>query len=104
MADPLDAVTAARATEVDLTYVSVIDAFTGHDVCADERWILGLFGASDRDACHPNTAGPPEGLHAGAGGVGEAAAQPSRMSETVVSVYPLERRVRRIWGRASRVR
>nr|WP_269813529.1 SGNH/GDSL hydrolase family protein [Ornithinimicrobium sediminis] len=72
VADQLDAVIANRAASAGFTYVSVVESFTGHDMCAAEPWVNGLTfvpglgqvvpGTTPSDSYHPNRAGYREGF------------------------------------------
>ena len=61
LADALDVVVADRARAAGFTYVSVVDAFTGHDMCAAEPWINGVLVPTPADAYHPTAAGHRDG-------------------------------------------
>lgn len=61
LADALDAVVADRARAAGFTYVSVVDAFTGHDMCAAEPWLNGVLAPTPADAYHPTAAGYRDG-------------------------------------------
>lgn len=54
-ADLLAATTAAVAADHGLDFADVRDAFTGHEICAADPWILGYTG--DIDSFHANAAG-----------------------------------------------
>ncbi len=60
VADDLDAVTADRAAAAGFTYVSAIGPFTGHDVCAADRWLNGRT-YSLPDVFHPTRSGHRDG-------------------------------------------
>jgi lysophospholipase L1-like esterase len=60
VADALDAVIADRAAAAGFSYRSAIGPFTGHDVCAPERWLNGR-GYSLPDVFHPTRAGHRDG-------------------------------------------
>lgn len=57
LVDALDAVVAERARAAGFTYVSTVEAFTGHDVCAPEPWLNGSLVPTTADAYHPTAAG-----------------------------------------------
>lgn len=55
--DNLDSTIAERAAANGVTYLSAIEAFTGHDVCADDPWLVGKYAWDVRDVYHPTTSG-----------------------------------------------
>lgn len=57
LVDTLDAVVADRARAAGFTYVGVVDAFAGHDMCAAEPWVNGILVPTVSDAYHPSAAG-----------------------------------------------
>jgi lysophospholipase L1-like esterase len=58
----LDAVIGNRARAAGFTYVSALDAFTGHDMCATEPWVNGVVSApTQADVYHPTAAGYADG-------------------------------------------
>lgn len=61
LADALDQLTRARATEHGFTYQSAIAPFTGHAVCSTSAWLNGLNLASTGESYHPNRAGHGQG-------------------------------------------
>lgn len=61
LTDALDAVAAERARAAGFTYVSTVDAFTGHDMCAAVPWVNGALVPSPADAYHPTAAGHRDG-------------------------------------------
>jgi lysophospholipase L1-like esterase len=61
LVETLDAVIADRAAAAGFTYVSVVDAFDGHDMCAAEPWVNGVVAASQADVYHPTAAGHRDG-------------------------------------------
>jgi lysophospholipase L1-like esterase len=62
VADNLDAKIGERAGSAGLTYVSVMERFTGHDVCADDPYINGKLEPVVNDAAHPSPAGYRDGF------------------------------------------
>ena len=62
VSDNLDRVIGERAAANGLTYIGVIEAFTGHDVCADEPWLVGKWAWAARDVYHPTKAGHRDGF------------------------------------------
>lgn len=62
LVETLDAVIADRAAAAGFTYVSVVGAFTGHDMCAPAPWINGVVAPSRFDAYHPTAAGYRDGF------------------------------------------
>jgi lysophospholipase L1-like esterase len=60
--EQLDAAIAARVAAAGATYVSVIDGFTGHDVCASTPYLVGRYAWDYRDIYHPTRAGHAEGF------------------------------------------
>ena len=76
LTDTLNAVIADRATAAGFTYLSPVEAFTGHDMCASDPWVNGVLVngvpvnsslvngvpfPSVLDAYHPSTAGYSKG-------------------------------------------
>jgi len=61
LVDTLDAVAADRAAAAGFTYVSTVDAFTGHDICAPDPWVNGIIAPTQFDAYHPSVAGYRDG-------------------------------------------
>ena len=77
LTDTLNAVIADRATAAGFTYLSPVEAFTGHDMCASDPWVNGVLVngvpvnsslvngvpfPSVLDAYHPSTAGYSKGF------------------------------------------
>lgn len=62
VADLLDDVVGARARAAGFDYLSVVEPFTGHDVCAPEPWVVGRRGTSLFDAYHPSATGHRDGF------------------------------------------
>ncbi|MCW8194735.1 SGNH/GDSL hydrolase family protein [Proteobacteria bacterium 005FR1] len=62
VADNLDRVIANRAGAAGVTHISVIQQFTGHDVCAWEPYLHGKDGLYLRDFYHPKKAGYRDGF------------------------------------------
>jgi lysophospholipase L1-like esterase len=62
LVESLDVVIADRATAAGFTYVSVLEAFTGHDMCAPEPWVNGFFAPTAFDRYHPTVAGHSDGF------------------------------------------
>ena len=58
----LDAVIADEAKAAGFTYVNPLGAFTGHDMCAAEPWINGVFAPTQADVYHPTAAGYANGF------------------------------------------
>lgn len=59
--DHLDSTIAERAAANGITYISVIGAFTGHDVCANDPWLVGKYAWDVRDVYHPTASGHRDG-------------------------------------------
>lgn len=55
--DHLDSTIAERAAANGVTYLSAIEAFTGHGVCADDPWLVGKYAWDARDVYHPTKSG-----------------------------------------------
>ncbi len=55
--DHLDSTIAQRAAANGVTYISAIGAFTGHDVCANDPWLVGKYAWDVRDVYHPTSSG-----------------------------------------------
>lgn len=55
--DHLDSTIAERAAANGVTYLSAIGAFTGHDVCASDPWLVGKYAWDVRDVYHPTSSG-----------------------------------------------
>lgn len=62
LVEELDAVIADRAAAAGFTYVSVVEAFTGHDMCAPEPWVNGFFAPTLFDRYHPTPDGYRDGF------------------------------------------
>jgi lysophospholipase L1-like esterase len=62
LVETLDTVIADRAAAAGFTYVSVVEAFSGHDMCAAEPWINGFFAPTPFDRYHPTAAGYRDGF------------------------------------------
>jgi lysophospholipase L1-like esterase len=62
LVDTLDLVIAERAAAARFTYLSVVEAFTGHDMCAAEPWINGVLPATPLETYHPTAAGHRDGF------------------------------------------
>lgn len=62
VSDHLDQVIGGRAAMAGVAYLSVIEQFKGHDVCASEPWLQGKTGAYLVDWFHPTQAGHSEGF------------------------------------------
>lgn len=62
LVDTLDAVVADRARAAGFTYVSTVEAFTGHDMCSAQPWVNGVLVADRSDAYHPTAAGHRDGF------------------------------------------
>ncbi len=60
VADDLDAVIGTRAAAAGFSYVSAVGPFTGHDVCAADRWLNGRT-YSLPDVFHPTRSGHRDG-------------------------------------------
>lgn len=57
LADNLDRVIGERAALAGVTHISVIQPFTGHDMCAAVPYVNGKFAPSAADIYHPTKAG-----------------------------------------------
>lgn len=62
VADNLERVISERAAANGVTYLSVIEAFTGHDVCADDPYLVGKWAWDAADVYHPSKAGHRDGF------------------------------------------
>lgn len=62
VSDNLDATISERAAANGIAYIGVIDAFTGHDVCADDPWLVGKYAWDTRDVYHPTKSGHRDGF------------------------------------------
>lgn len=62
VSDHLDAVIGDRARAAGFTYVSVIDQFTGHDVCANDPYLVGKYAWNISDIYHPTASGHRNGF------------------------------------------
>ena len=58
----LDGVIGERAEAAGFTYVSTVQPFTGHDMCASAPWINGFFAPTELDRYHPTAAGYEDGF------------------------------------------
>ncbi|MBA0127126.1 SGNH/GDSL hydrolase family protein [Haloechinothrix sp. YIM 98757] len=61
LADNLDAKIAERSDAAGITYIGVIEQFTGHDVCADDPYVNGKVEPNVADMYHPSPAGYRDG-------------------------------------------
>jgi len=62
----LNAVLALHAQAAGVTFVDVVGAFTGHDLCSESKsWLVGLEGVQRRTTFHPNVTGQTDGYLAG---------------------------------------
>ena len=61
LTDTLNKVIADRATAAGFTYLSPVEAFTGHDMCASDPWVNGVLVPDLLDAYHPSRAGYRQG-------------------------------------------
>lgn len=62
VADNLDSTIGERSDAAGITFISVIEQFTGHDVCADDPYINGKVELDPLDAAHPSPAGYSDGF------------------------------------------
>ncbi|WP_034274621.1 SGNH/GDSL hydrolase family protein [Haloechinothrix halophila] len=62
VADNLDAAIADRSAAAGFTHVSVIEQFTGHDMCADLPYVNGKMELNAADAYHPSPEGYKDGF------------------------------------------
>lgn len=60
--DHLDRVLGGRAAIAGVTYLSVIEQFTGHDICAQEPYLQGKSGTYIEDWFHPTETGHAQGF------------------------------------------
>ncbi|MEX2476229.1 SGNH/GDSL hydrolase family protein [Marinobacter sp.] len=61
ISDHLDRVIAGRAAQAGIIHLSVIEQFTGHDVCAADPFVMGKDVTFLRDVYHPSKAGYRDG-------------------------------------------